>query len=544
MSKIAAYLREHIAGEVTTDEAVRAALSTDMSVLTITPEMVVYPRTTNDIRKVARFAWQLAEKGHVLPITARGRGTDQTAAAIGKGVVLVTPAHMNRIFEYDSKQKLVRLQPGVTGSELQSALSLHGAGVPALPLSAAYSTIGGAVANNATGPLSGKFGSMESWISQLEVVLSNGDVLQTQRVNKRELSRLKGMQTFEGEIYRSIDNLIEDNKQLIDEKLDTGIRDNVGYSSITQVKRSDGSFDLTPLIVGSQGTLGIVSEMIIKAEFMSLRHAVAVLSFANHETARDVLDQLRALAPTYLEYYDGELFAEAQAAGRSYEFYKQALSQSAVEAVVLVGFEEFNERSRAHKLKRVLKLIGDSAAVTVSNDENSDELLAIREVTAFGLRPEGRGVSAPPLLEGAYIPPERFEDFTVALKALADKHHVRLPLHGRALDNVYYARPQLELRKVGDKQKIFKLLDEYASLVDHHGGHIIGEAGEGRLKARFAYANLDDDVLQLFAEVKAIFDPYGILNPGVKQASELKQLVSQLRTDYDTGTLASYSPYN
>jgi len=113
MSKVAAYLRGHLAGEVSTRTDVREALSTDLGVLKIKPEMVIYPRTTNDIRKVCRFAWQLANKGHVLPVTVRGAGTDTTGAAIGKGVALVTTAHMNKIFEYDAKQKLVRYSLGL-----------------------------------------------------------------------------------------------------------------------------------------------------------------------------------------------------------------------------------------------------------------------------------------------------------------------------------------------------------------------------------------------------------------------------------------------
>jgi FAD/FMN-containing dehydrogenase len=127
--------------------------------------------------------FQLAEKGHVMGITARGSGSDQTGAAIGKGISLVMPAHMNRIFEFDTKQKLIRLQPGANARSVNDALSLSGMSIPALPVSAAYSTIGGAVMNNASGPLSGRYGDMSEWVHQLEVVLANGDILQTERIS-------------------------------------------------------------------------------------------------------------------------------------------------------------------------------------------------------------------------------------------------------------------------------------------------------------------------------------------------------------------------
>ena len=97
MSKIADYLRERLAGEVSTEPSIRQNFATDGSIFSIMPQIVVYPRTTNDVRKVARFAWRLAERGQVLPITARGAGTDTTGGAIGSGAVISFPAHMSRI---------------------------------------------------------------------------------------------------------------------------------------------------------------------------------------------------------------------------------------------------------------------------------------------------------------------------------------------------------------------------------------------------------------------------------------------------------------
>ncbi|QQG51341.1 MAG: FAD-binding oxidoreductase [Candidatus Saccharibacteria bacterium] len=542
MSKVASYLQEHILGEVTTNPAILKAMSRDGSVLQVMPEMVIYPRTTNDIRKVARFAWQLAEKGHTLPLTARGNGADETGGAIGKGIIISLPAHMNRIFELDPKQKLVRVQPGVNASALHEALMLQGIGIPALPSSALYSTIGGAVANNASGPLSGKYGSVGDWTHQLEVVLATGDVLQTGRISKKELNKRKGMGTFEGEIYRNLDNLIEDNKQLIDEHLGSEIRDNVGYAAVARVKQKDGSFDLTPLFAGSQGTLGIISEMIMKGEFMSIHTGIAVAAFNDDHAARDALDQLRRLEPAFLEYYEGDLFKMAAAEGRTYSFNKDLEAEPS--AVVVVGFDDFNERARHKKLKKIEKVLNAYATVAVADGEDVSELMAVRGVTAFSHVPAAKDASAPAIVDGAFVPNERFEDFSAAVHALAEKMDVALPLQYRALDGIVCARPVLHLNKVGDKQKIFKLLDEYGSLVDHHGGHMIGEDGEGRLKAKFAYKALDPKIIELFESIKGIFDPYGILNPGVKQEAEVRQLVPQLRSDFDIASIADYVPHS
>jgi FAD/FMN-containing dehydrogenase len=114
MNKIAHYLNTHMLGEVIVTPSVRKAFSTDASAFQYEPDMIAYPRATSDIRKIARFSWQLAEKGHALPLVTRGAGTDTTGAAIGGGMIVAMMPHLNRIFEYDTSQKLVRLQPGVT----------------------------------------------------------------------------------------------------------------------------------------------------------------------------------------------------------------------------------------------------------------------------------------------------------------------------------------------------------------------------------------------------------------------------------------------
>lgn len=545
MSKVANYLNEHIQGEVTSNDAIRTAMSTDASVLTIKPEMVVFPRTTNDIRKVARFSNQLAEKGHTLPITPRGAGSDETGAAIGKGIVLNTTAHMNTIFELDPKQRLVRVQPGVTFKALNDALKLQGLFIPSYPASAAYSTIGGAVANNASGILSGKYGATGSWVHQIEVVLSNGDILQTGRISKRDLNRKKGQQTFEGEIYRQIDNLVTDKAEVIMNAIDPDVRDGAGYAGIADVKHRDGSIDLAPLIVGSQGTLGIISEIIMKAEFLS-GTAMAAIAFADWDAARDSLDAIAGLNPSIMELIDGGLFETALGQGKKYQYYTDAVESGSVSAVLLIGFSDPSERHRNKQLKRLRKMFEQVDAYVAFATETAevDALLTLRDVASVILAPDGSPELTPPLVDGAYVPASRFEDFMASLEALGKKYDVVLPIYGSVLDSVYNIRPIFQLRKVSDRQKMLKFTDDYAKLVSGHNGHLIGSAGEGRFKALFAHKEFEDDVKEVYEAVRNAFDPFGIMNPGVKAPSDVKTLVSQMRKAYELPALSGYFPTN
>jgi len=126
MNKIGYYLQEHVTGEVVTSVDARRYFSTDNSILTLNPALIMYPRNENDVRKTTRFTWQLAERNRIIPITARGAGTDRSGAAIGSGIIMVFPAHLNRILELDTKSGEVIVEPGINFGKLQQTLQTHG----------------------------------------------------------------------------------------------------------------------------------------------------------------------------------------------------------------------------------------------------------------------------------------------------------------------------------------------------------------------------------------------------------------------------------
>lgn len=544
MSKISQYLNEHILGEAINAGPVLKRFSRDGSILSIIPELVVHPRVTNDIRKVARFTWQLAEKGHVMPITARGSGSDQTGAAIGKGIIINTLAHLNNIIYINPKNKdqFVHTQPGVKFGTLNEVLKSQGMIIPAFPSSSAYSTIGGAIANNSSGSMSGTYGPTGDWITRLEIVLANGDLIESSRINRRELSKKKGLQTFEGEIYRKIDGIIEDNQQIIADEISKDNRDNTGYPGIAKVKRRDGSFDLTPLFVGSQGTLGVISELVLKADYYSSEESILVASFDEAEIARDAADLLVSTQPASLEIIDGSLFDIARTYGKKYPFFGSDSSKG-VGAVLFVSFNDFSEHARRRKIKQTLKKLSKLKATIFTSDNYSvDELRAISEVGSVIIQPDSKEESLPSLIDGASVPIDRREEFIIAVGELAKKHHITLPLHIQWLDGVIHARPTLNLHNISDKQKTFKLISDYLELVAKFGGNMSAESSEGRLRATASHAQLNEKILDIYNQVRSVFDPFGTMNPGVKQESDLKTLVSQLNPDYNSAGFAEYSP--
>lgn len=535
MNKITQYLNEHILGEVSGNKSILEQFSRDGSVLSIKPELVISPRTTNDIRKIARFTWQLAEKGHIMPITVRGSGSDKTGAAIGKGVIVNTLAHLNNIIfvSLQKKNQFIHVQPGINIRLLNEVLKSHGLIITGDFSSEAYSTMGGAIANN--------YSSVGNMLTRMEVVLANGDLIETSRISKHELSKKKGLQTFEGELYRTIDGIIEDNDKLLASKA-SNMPNNTGYFGITKVKQRDGSFDLTPLIVGSQGTLGIISEIVIKTDFYNNQESVLVATFENGQTARNIADTLLPLQPKRLEIIDGKMFDKATEIGKHYIF-TDGIGE--INSVMYLNFSDFSEGARRHKLKKAIKNISKldiNAKIFTSNDHAIEDLYAVREVSSVILQSEVDGESMPPLIDGIIAPVEKRQELIVSIEELANKNHIELPMQINWLTGVINTRARLQLHNITDRQKLFKLINDCAELVAKFDGNMTANSGEGRIKAPAIYTQTDTEMLEIYKQIREAFDPFGTMNPGVKQATDLKTLISALNPSYSLADIAKYAP--
>lgn len=545
MNKIATYLQGHISGEVLVSDKAREFFSTDASVLTVKPALIVYPRTTNDVRKVARFSWQLAEKGHVLPITARGSGTDLTGAAIGKGVIMAFPAHLNKILELDTKQKLVRVQPGVNFKSLQETLHTHGLFLPPYPASYQYSTIGGAIANNSGGEKSLRHGTMREWVEKLEVVLANGEVIQTGRISKKALNKKKGLPTLEGEIYRAIDGIITENAELLDKKgygPDVS-KNSIGYD-LVDVKKRDGSFDLTPLFIGSQGTLGIITEAILRVAPYSPHSELIVASFGDIDAALEAIDVIHGMRPDSLEMVDKHLLDFALK-NQGTLLPEELTPKGQTPAMVLfVSVDDPSDRVRQRVSKRIQKLLRPiTEHVLVANDpDDQEKLWALRHSAASVANYDHGGKAALPIVEDGIVPAVAFNQFIAEAYKLFESHHLEVALWGHAGDSNLHMQPLLDLGKLGDRQKAFKLMDEYYKLVIKLGGSIAAEHNDGRLRSPYVALQVGKEIHELYVQLKAACDPHGNLNPGVKTGTSLKELVDMLRDSYSLAHLADHLP--
>lgn len=543
MNKVAHYLQEHLEGEVMTSPDARRYFATDGSILQVLPEVVVYPRSESDVRKAARFSWQLAERGRVIPITARGAGTDQSGAALGSGIVLAFLAHMHRVLEYDGKNGVVVVEPGANYGKLQQTLITHGRFLPPYPASLEYSSIGGAIANNAAGDKSVKYGSTSEYVRSLRVVLANGEVIETGPLSKRELNKKLGLTTFEGEIYRAVDALLEEQKVPISKAIINVTKNAAGYN-IADVRQRDGTFDLTPLFVGAQGTLGIITEAVLDTELHNTAATLFAARFDSIANMTQAIEGLRKLPslPSSIEMVDDNLLKLVDELNTNQ--LKGVVNKPFPRMILLVEFDDINERTQKRLAKKAEKIFKDLATdYKMELDKKRQDLMwRIRHTSAVVSSHVSDKARALPVIEDGIIPLDKFEEYLQGVYDLFERSKMRPAVWGHAGDGNIHIQPFLDLAQVGDRQKLFRLMTEYYELILRLGGSTSGQHNDGRLRAPFLKQLYGDEQYEVFRKIKKIFDPHGILNPGVKVDVSLDDIKPLLRSEYSLHHLYDHMP--
>lgn len=542
MSKVADYLQEHVTGEVMTSTDARQYFATDASMFSVEPAIIIYPRSENDVRKVARFAWQLAERGRIIPLTARGLGSDVSGAAVGSGVMVVFPAHQHRILELDGKSGEVTVEAGINYGKLQQTLLTHGRFIPTYPLSLEYSTVGGAVANNAGGERSYKYGRTSDYVTRLRVVLSNGEVIETGRLSKRELSKKLGLNSFEGELYRQLDALIEENHQLIQDT-DKGLSHTTGYA-LDRVKRKDGSFDLTPLFVGSQGTLGLVSEVTLRTEAYAPHTTLVMAQFSDYTKAQEILDKVVTFSdkPCGIDFVDRTALQTVDESSPA--LLRDIVGDGDPAFILFFEYDDIAERTQKRSVKKLTKLL-DHQQVTYRVETESDlkdELSRVRNASTTILSHNRERAKALPFIDDAVVPVDKLTSFLTQAQQLCESLGMKTAFWGHAGSGVVHAQPFLDIAELGERQKLYKLFDKYYELVLGVGGVPSGEHGDGRLRGGLLVKVYGEEMYKLLSQVKRIFDPHGILNPGVKIDVMVDESKRLLRDTYDLGHIYAQMP--
>lgn len=519
MGKITKYLNQLIVGNVFDGPEILEAYSTDRSVLKIKPKFVAFPESTEDIRKLMRFFNQIAAKNIPASITVRGSGLDEGGADLSNGLIITTEK-LNKMLEIDTRERLVRVQAGMTLRELNTALSVSGLTIPIGGHD--DETIGGLISNCPIDKYSDKYGGIENYVERIEVVLANGECLQTERLKKYAVAKKAAEKSFEGDVYRKIIKIIKEKDSHIKE-IEKEKHSLVGYHNITKVARKE-TIDLKPLFFGAQGTLGIISEVILKAVPLKTKPARVIVTFRKLELATKFMDTVKELKPRELNLYDLKIVQEAREAGKNLDGVIRKLEDG---FVVYLSFDEW-KNTNLRKIMGIRNKAPHGTKFILENNNNKKDFNEFENSLSSYLNNTKNGERVP-ILTDFYLPARNLDGFLKDLKVLKEKLDLDLALFGSYSTSIYSLRPKFNLEEEGVNKKIAAFLRAGAYIIDRQGGAIVGGTPEGRLKAVVTNTNMPDSDKELYEKIKKIFDRNGILNPEVKIDVNSKFTLTHLR---------------
>lgn len=525
LSKLAKYLNQHISGNVFDRPSICAEYSTDRSILEATPRLVAFPENTDDVRRLVLFSDQLALRSFRLPLTMRGTGIDKTGAAITEGMIISTE-RMDQIEEVDLRGRLIRVQPGITLGALNAALGLQGL---CLPIDYdPRSTIGGLIANCPNDDASDRRGGIFQYIERAEVVLASGEIVQFAPYHFRNIMAKIESGSPEGELYRRIEKILDDYGDTI---VNRSMRpfDAAGYANITRIKHGN-YLSLLPLLFASQGTLGLVTDVILRVEVVRPPTRRLATVIHDQKTLLRFMNEVNELNPHTLRLYDLRILDTAALYGNWPDLLRHDEGDG---WLVIVSFNDRRYRTE-RKLQRCRESLNPNEVIVIETPENSADFEEFDSALLSFLN-DGLDGERTPIVDDVYIPHYKLEDYFAGLKTLEMTLGINLPVFGSYATSNYNIRPEIDCTSMDGRRQIVSFLRHYSRLVQSCDGSLTGGSPEGRVKTLSTAQSFTDEERELYNAIKDAFDPHHILNPDVKMGAELKSTIRHLRTTLKRG---------
>jgi FAD/FMN-containing dehydrogenase/Fe-S oxidoreductase len=511
LSALLAALAESVSGEVRADRLSRALYSTDASVYQIVPACVVLPRTEDDVVSVLRAC---ARSG--VPITARGGGTSQAGQAIGPGVILDTSKYFHDILAIDPGARTARVRPGCVLDDLNRALRPHGLKFAPDISTANRATIGGMIANNSSGARSVVYGKTGDHVLGLRVVLADGSVIETGPLDASELEVKCLASGMEGACYRVVRRLAAEHADEIERRYPKILRRVGGYDLTSFRPEVGGTFDLTKIFLGSEGTLVVVVEATLRLVELPAAKAVLVAKFDDLLEALAVTPAILAQRPAAVEVIDRYVLDSTKLnpeASRLRDFLQD--DPGAILIIELYGDDPAELPPRLDALQADLAGRSPSARLLRATGEAEQaRIWKLREM-ALGLSMAEKGdAKAISFVEDTAVAPEHLRDYIAEFLDVIARHGTRAGVYAHASVGCLHVRPVVDLKTSSGVAAFEAIAAEVAGLVLKYGGSLSGEHGDGLVRSPFQEAMYGPVLYRAFRELKRAFDPLGLLNPG------------------------------
>jgi FAD/FMN-containing dehydrogenase/Fe-S oxidoreductase len=496
-------LKGLVKGDLLFDDLSRTLYSTDASIFQVEPLGVVAPRDEDDVRALVRYAGE-----NRLPLIARGAGSGVAGESLGTGLVVDLSRHFRAILEIGADR--VRVQPGVVYRDLNVRLAREGRRFAPDPASGAQCTVGGMLATNASGSRALRHGYTRDHVLSLRAVLDNGDAVTAARHPRlpppaSQPGRLE-------DIVSSVATLLEQHAATVRDCRPRTPFNRCGY--LLHDVLSDGQLDLARLLVGSEGTLSVFTEATLRTVPLPGGRAVVLLAFARLDAALRAALLALPTAPAACELIDRRLLILVRGGDPE----AAALVPAAAEAVLLVEYEaDTPDAARdaaaalADRLHRAERLAG--YALVGSSDDEVERFWRLREAalpSLYGLRGGSQPVA---YVEDVGVPPESLPDYLPRVQEVLQRHETTASFLIHALTGQVHTRPFLDLTRPDDVGRLHAIAEEVYALALGLGGTVSAQHGTGIARTPWV-ARQYGAAYPVFRELKAIFDPRNILNPG------------------------------
>jgi FAD/FMN-containing dehydrogenase/Fe-S oxidoreductase len=537
--ELASRLRRAGAGTVLFDAASRGRYATDASIYQVEPVGILIPTSDDDVRAALDVCRELR-----VPVLPRGAGSSQCGQTVGAALVIDHSKHLNRVVSFDGDAMTATVEPGIVLDQLNAWLKPRGLWFPVDVSTSAQATLGGMAGNNSCGSRSIAYGNMVHNVHAIDALLSDGtqarfgpeSEMQSAPTRLRELTdRLRVIGARErDEIGRQVPHVL---------RRVGGYNIDVFHPQSERPYTSDGSVNYAHLLVGSEGTLAWTRSLTLKLAPLPRHRTLGVVSFPTLYRAMECARHIVELGPSAVELVDRTMIDLA----RDNPAFRSVIDRALIgepEAILLVEFVGDGSDGPLRRLEDLVVLIADlglpDRVVRMTEPGAQKALWDVRKAglnIMMSMRGDGKPVS---FIEDCAVPLEHLADYVDRLSQVFRKHGTRGTWYAHASVGTLHVRPILDMRRDG-AAKMRAIAEEASAIVREYKGAYSGEHGDGLVRSEWVAWQFGPKLTRAFEEIKDLFDPAGLMNPGkIVRATPMDDAsLFRFRPGYRTQPLAT-----
>jgi FAD/FMN-containing dehydrogenase len=540
-------------GEMDDSAETKAFYSHDASLFELVPQLVVMPKTSDDVQKLVKLVSASKKKMPELSVTARSAGTDMSGGAVNESIIVDFNKHFTKIEKVTSTE--AHAQPGVFYRDFEKETLKHGVLMPSYPASRELCTIGGMVNNNSGGEKSLEYGKTENFVQELKVVFADGNEYTVRPLNRRELVAKMGQNTYEGHIYKRLFELCEKHYDHIKAAKPKVTKNSMGYNLWDVWDRSTGIFNMEKLIVGSQGTLGFTTDIKFRLVPHRPHSGLLVLLLRDIDALGDIIPKVLESKPATFECFDDATLL------LTIKFMPYFLKMLGLKKFIHLlftlipdGFQllrgipkmilmvEFNGKTedevrlKIKALHRELKQYRARYEINGFEEDptegKSEKFWTMRRNAFNLLRSKVKDKHTAPFIDDLVVAPEYLTQFLPKLRIIVKKYKFLATIQGHIGDGNFHIIPLMKIEQKSERAKLLPAMKEVDELVLKFHGSLSGEHNDGLVRGPWLEQQFGKEVLGYFKDVKHIFDPENIFNPHKKSDANWDFSFSHIRDKF------------